>query len=239
VADAKAAAQRVCSQLLMLNGTLDLSNKMLGPRTADVSNVAMNRTLAAGISVKKVGVSSCPACAHDAAAPTASSHETAPRQLHTTSAAGLSVRNLLDWCCNALEGVHRAETQLLDTQQTPLHLIPDAESDLLLLLLLPVCLQTGKAISNATLFLQNVTLYIPISPVSKDLMSGVPGVEFSTASYTLTGNVVAAADLTKASSWQQVSLDKVSRSSGFCLVWHCIAACTLLKPGSSRPHQSL
>jgi hypothetical protein len=56
LADAKAAAQRVCSQLIMLNGTLDLSNRLLGPRTADVSNVAMNRTLAAGLAVKKVGV---------------------------------------------------------------------------------------------------------------------------------------------------------------------------------------
>lgn len=62
MADAKAAAQRVCSQLLMLNGTLDLSNKMLGKRTADVSNVAFNRTLSAGVSVKKVG--GCGACAH-------------------------------------------------------------------------------------------------------------------------------------------------------------------------------
>jgi hypothetical protein len=85
-----------------------------------------------------------------------------------------------------------------------------------------VCPQSGKGISNATLFLQNVTLYIPISPETKD-GKGMPGVEHSTGSYTLSGTVVAAADLTKASSWQQVSLDKVRGcSSGLGLVPFCV-----------------
>jgi hypothetical protein len=59
VAEAKAAAQSVCTQVLMLNGTLDLSNDLVGSRTADVTNVAFNRTLDAGISVKKVCACVC------------------------------------------------------------------------------------------------------------------------------------------------------------------------------------
>lgn len=54
VADAKAAVQPLCSQLLLLNGTMDLSS-MLGPRTANVRHVAYNRTLGAGLAVKKSG----------------------------------------------------------------------------------------------------------------------------------------------------------------------------------------
>jgi hypothetical protein len=53
-AEAKAAAGNVCSQLVLLGGELSLQS-MLGPRTAAVKNVAMNRTLAAGASVKKMG----------------------------------------------------------------------------------------------------------------------------------------------------------------------------------------
>jgi hypothetical protein len=53
-AEAKAAAGNVCSQLVLLGGELSMQS-MLGPRTAAVKNVAMNRTLAAGASVKKVG----------------------------------------------------------------------------------------------------------------------------------------------------------------------------------------
>lgn len=54
VAEAKAATGKVCSQLVLLNGTLDMSSKLTGPRVADVKNVAFNRTLGAGLSVTKV-----------------------------------------------------------------------------------------------------------------------------------------------------------------------------------------
>lgn len=54
LAEARSAAQRVCSQLLMLGGTLDLSNDIVGNRTADVKHVAFNRTLGAGLSAKRV-----------------------------------------------------------------------------------------------------------------------------------------------------------------------------------------
>jgi hypothetical protein len=52
-AEAKAAAGNVCSQLVLLDGQLSMQS-LLGPRTAAVKNVAMNRTLGAGASVKKV-----------------------------------------------------------------------------------------------------------------------------------------------------------------------------------------
>jgi hypothetical protein len=54
VAEAKSAVGNVCSQLVLLNGTLDMSSKLSGPRTAEVRNVAFNRTLGAGVSVAKV-----------------------------------------------------------------------------------------------------------------------------------------------------------------------------------------
>jgi hypothetical protein len=57
-AEAKAAAGAVCSQLVLLGGQLSMQS-LLGPRTAAVKNVAMNRTLAAGASVKKVRAAEC------------------------------------------------------------------------------------------------------------------------------------------------------------------------------------
>jgi hypothetical protein len=54
VSEAKAASGNVCSQLVLLNGTLDLSSKLSGPRVAEVKHVAFNRTLGAGLSVTKV-----------------------------------------------------------------------------------------------------------------------------------------------------------------------------------------
>ena len=62
--------------------------------------------------------------------------------------------------------------------------------------------------SNATLFLSNVTLLINISPETKE-GQGTPGVEFSKAVYTMSGDVVATADLNKPSSWQSVPAEKV------------------------------
>lgn len=53
-AEAKAVAQPLCSQLVMLGGELNLTS-VLGPRTADVKNVAFNRSMNAGVSLKKVG----------------------------------------------------------------------------------------------------------------------------------------------------------------------------------------
>lgn len=53
-AEAKAAAQEVCSQLVMLGGVLNLTSA-LGPRTANVKNVAYNRSMAVGASIKEVG----------------------------------------------------------------------------------------------------------------------------------------------------------------------------------------
>lgn len=55
VDEASTAAQKVCTQLVLLNGTLDMSSKLSGPRTAEAKHVAMNRTLGAGLSVAKVG----------------------------------------------------------------------------------------------------------------------------------------------------------------------------------------
>lgn len=55
VSEAKAASGDVCSQLVLLNGTLDMSSKLSGPRVAEVKNVAFNRTLGAGLSVTKAG----------------------------------------------------------------------------------------------------------------------------------------------------------------------------------------
>lgn len=52
-AEAKAAAGELCSQLVMLGGELSMQS-LLGPRTAAVKHVAMNRTFSAGASVKKV-----------------------------------------------------------------------------------------------------------------------------------------------------------------------------------------
>lgn len=54
VKEAKGSVQKVCSQLLLLNGTLDLTNKIAGNREADVKHVAYNRTIGAGVSVAKV-----------------------------------------------------------------------------------------------------------------------------------------------------------------------------------------
>ncbi|KAF6265677.1 hypothetical protein COO60DRAFT_1697673 [Scenedesmus sp. NREL 46B-D3] len=51
-AEAEAAAGDVCSQLVLLGGELSMQS-LIGPRTAAVKNVAMNRTLAAGASVKQ------------------------------------------------------------------------------------------------------------------------------------------------------------------------------------------
>ncbi|KAF8061337.1 lmf2 [Scenedesmus sp. PABB004] len=53
-AEARAAAQPLCAQVVLLGGALNLTS-VLGPRTADVKHVAYNRTMAAGISVKKSG----------------------------------------------------------------------------------------------------------------------------------------------------------------------------------------
>lgn len=58
MAEAKSAVGNVCSQLILLDGTLDMSSKLSGPRTADVKNVAFNRTVGAGVSVGKVGTPS-------------------------------------------------------------------------------------------------------------------------------------------------------------------------------------
>lgn len=121
VAEAKSAVGNVCSQLVLLNGTLDMSSKLSGPRTAEVRNVAFNRTLGAGISVAK----------------------------------------------------------------------------------------SGDGVSNATLFLSNVSLVWNISPETKD-GKGTPGVEFSKAIYTLLGNMVATADMSKAANWQSVTPEEVS-----------------------------
>lgn len=52
-AEARATVAPLCSQLIILGGVLDLTS-LLGPRTADVKNVAYNRSMAAGASIKKV-----------------------------------------------------------------------------------------------------------------------------------------------------------------------------------------
>lgn len=75
-------------------------------------------------------------------------------------------------------------------------------------------MQSGDAVGNATLFLSNVTLLLNITPETKD-GQGIPGVEFSKALYTLGGDIVATADLRKASSWQSVDAEKV----GGCVGW--------------------
>jgi hypothetical protein len=63
-------------------------------------------------------------------------------------------------------------------------------------------------VSNATLFLSNVSLVWNISPETKD-GKGTPGVEFSKAIYTLLGNIVATADMSKAADWQSVTPNEV------------------------------
>jgi len=71
-------------------------------------------------------------------------------------------------------------------------------------------MQKGNTVSNITLFISNMTLLFNITPESADGMSGTPGVMTTTAKYLLAGDVVATADLNKASNWQSVDADKVS-----------------------------
>lgn len=54
VSEAKAVAQPLCSQLVMLAGVLNLTS-LIGPRTANVKHVAYNRSMDAGVSLKKEG----------------------------------------------------------------------------------------------------------------------------------------------------------------------------------------
>lgn len=64
--EAKAVAQPLCSQLVLLAGVLNLTS-VLGPRTAQAEHVAYNRSLNAGVSLKKVkqqSVQSTLACSH-------------------------------------------------------------------------------------------------------------------------------------------------------------------------------
>lgn len=94
VADARAAAQRVCSQMLLLGGTLDLSNNIVGNRTADVKHVAYNRTLGAGVAAKKVQTRRSTAHAarlHAAAAPLSMAASTRGAAAHHASAHRLRV----------------------------------------------------------------------------------------------------------------------------------------------------
>jgi hypothetical protein len=60
-------------------------------------------------------------------------------------------------------------------------------------------------VTNVTLLLQNVTMALNISPET------TPGVEFSKATYTLAGNVVATADASNKANWVQVDMDEVRR----------------------------
>lgn len=115
-AEAKAAAGELCSQLVMLGGELSMQS-LLGPRTAAVKHVAMNRTFSAGASVKK-----------------------------------------------------------------------------------------GDAKVPVTLFLGKAGLALNISK------GAMPGVEFTRATYLLSGDIVATADLANKASWQEVAAADVDWS---------------------------
>lgn len=68
--------------------------------------------------------------------------------------------------------------------------------------------QAGDGVSNATLFLSNVTLLWNITPDTPD-GKGTPGVEFSKATYQLVGDVVATANLADMANWESVKPEEV------------------------------
>jgi hypothetical protein len=80
--------------------------------------------------------------------------------------------------------------------------------------------QAGDAVSNATLYLSNVTLLWNITPERAD-GKGTPGVEFSKATYQLVGDVVATADLADKASWKAVKPEEVRRGGGTRAGWCC------------------